>query len=121
MAITIRVFGYLNPQSIAIPPPKSIQIGDLVIQEISTVPIELVTGIKWCNGPNEALGYVIARTYDYESTIDIMPNFWRSRELTEAAFIDLFRRTFKIYNLTKGADIKSWLNGHGYWTSWAEV
>ncbi len=78
--------------------------------------------LKWWNGPNEDLGYVIA----YEDAngqhigadgIQAYLGFRRSTAKTEASFIEL-ANNFTGQTFTTGDGAKTWLNNNGYWTSW---
>lgn len=80
------------------------------------------SSLKWWNGPDEDLGYIIA----YEDSlgqhiggdeIQAYLGFRRSTIKTEASFLqlvsDMFNQTFPNGDLAK-----TWLNNNGYWTSW---
>jgi len=80
------------------------------------------SSLKWWNGPDEDLGYVIAKPDPDglhiggdEATAYL--GFRRSTVKTEASFLqlvsDMFDETF-----TSADNAKIWLNNSGYWTSW---
>jgi hypothetical protein len=69
-----------------------------------------VGGVTWINGPDEDLGFIIARTLD-----DRM-RFWRSGT-TEASFVTTVNTIFKT-SFSTGASASDWLNTNGYWTSY---
>lgn len=80
------------------------------------------TSLKFWNGPDENLGYIIAESDPGGSRVgaDGVPaflGFIRSSVKTEASFLqlvnDIFNQTFP-----NGDTAKSWLNSNGYWTSW---
>lgn len=79
--------------------------------------------LKWWNGPDEDLGYVITKPdpdglhIGGDETIAYL-GFRRSDSKTEASFIELANNMFN-QNFTTGNDAKTWLNNNGYWTSWA--
>ena len=80
------------------------------------------TSLKFWNGPDENLGYIIAQPDPQGSHIgaDGVPaflGFIRSSVKTEAAFIELVNTSFN-QNFTTGDTAKEWLNNGGYWTSW---
>ena len=80
------------------------------------------SSLKWWNGPDEDLGYVIAKP-DPEGLhlggdeVQAYLGFRRSATKSEASFLqlvnDMFNQTFANGNLAK-----TWLNNNGYWTSW---
>lgn len=80
------------------------------------------SSLKWWNGPDEDLGYVIAKP-DVEGShigadgIQAYLGFRRSTLKTEASFIEL-ANNFTGQSFTTGDAAKSWLNSNGYWTSW---
>ena len=80
------------------------------------------TGLKWWNGPDEDLGYVIAhQTPSGQSGADgdtAYLGFWRSDDLSEASFISL-ANTVSGQSFTGGTEAKTWLNDNGYWASYS--
>lgn len=80
------------------------------------------TGLKWWNGPDEDLGYVVAlpdpegNSTGADSERAYL-NFIRSSAKTEAAFIEMVNAKFN-QAFTTGNAAKTWLNTNGYWTSW---
>jgi hypothetical protein len=81
------------------------------------------TGLKWWNGPDEDLGYVIAhQTPSGQPGADgdtAYLGFWRSDSLTDNSFINL-AKTISGQNFTGGTQAKTWLNNNGYWTSFTD-
>ena len=74
-------------------------------------------GVKWFNGPDESIGWVLgfAREDNQE------PGFIRTDNKTDAEFLSMVnnlpeRRSQSAF--TDGASAKTWLNTNGYWTSW---
>ncbi len=102
----------------------TIQIGSLAIG----TPTSGTTGSpKWWNGPDEDLGYVIAKSVsgntqptpivgEYASV-----GFYRSTGLTESSFIDLAQKISTNQTFSTGNAAYLWLTGNGYWSSWVYV
>jgi len=82
------------------------------------------TGLKWWNGPDEDLGYVIAhQTPSGQSGADgdtAYLGFWRSDSLTDNSFINL-SQNISGQSFAGGTQAKTWLNSNGYWTSWEDT
>lgn len=81
----------------------------------------LATGLKWWNGPDEDLGYVIALPnptgqMGADETTSYL-GFWRSTELTDASFIQLGNNLLSS-NFTTANEVKTALNTAGFWTSY---
>lgn len=101
------------------------QIGNLAIGE-PTSGFE-ATGLKWWNGPDEDLGYVIAhQTPGGQSGADETTaylGFLRTTTITDGAFISLAEAVSVSHgspqNFSTGAQAKTWLNDNGYWTSYS--
>jgi hypothetical protein len=80
-------------------------------------------GLKWWGGPDEDLGYVIAKTIPPNNQPTEVPGltgdvaFNRSMVKTEASFLDIVKIAFG-QTFGTGDDAKTWLNNNGYWTSW---
>jgi hypothetical protein len=115
---TSRAFAYNTGSSIS----GTLQIGDLAIsasnQDYSSNP----GGIKWWQGADEDLGYVIAYSQPdglHPTPTDVLASlgFKRSALKTEASFIVLANQVAgQIF--ASGDNAKTWLNANGYWTSW---
>lgn len=80
------------------------------------------SSLKWWNGPDEDLGYIITKPdpdglHIGGDEAQAYLGFRRSIAKTEASFLqlvnDMFNQTFP-----NGDTAKSWLNSNGYWTSW---
>lgn len=112
---TSRPFSFNTGSSIA----GTQQLGQLAIGTPTAGFSE--TGLKWWNGPDEDLGYVIAMPnpsgqMGADGTIAYL-GFWRSDAKTEASFLQLapliLGQTFP-----SGDQFKTMLNNIGLWTSW---
>jgi len=97
------------------------QIGDLAIG-IPTAGFD-ATGIRWYNGPDEDLGYVIA--YPQSGGTQPLPvsgtgyvQFWRTKVFSDQSFIDLCNSVIKTQTFTDTSTAKTYLNNNGYWTSY---
>jgi hypothetical protein len=84
------------------------------------------SGVQWWNGPDESIGYVIAKPnvngdqHTPISGVFAYIAFRRSATLTEASFLEE-ANNLTGQNFTTGDDAKTWLNDNGYWTSWGSV
>jgi hypothetical protein len=84
------------------------------------------SSLKWWNGPDEDLGYVVAQPVTSlnqpspdGSTAGV--GFWRSQSKSDASFIELVNRLPQRAGQTlfsTGASASSWLNSNGFWSSW---
>jgi len=112
---TARPFAYNTGSSIA----GTEQIGNLAIGTPTNGFAS--TGLKWWNGPDEDLGYVIAhQTPSGQPGADGTTanlGFFRSNVLTDNSFISLVE-TISGESFTGGTEAKTWLNNNGYWTSY---
>ena len=114
-----RPFAYNN----GAPIPGTAQIGDLAIGYPDSGFVG--SGLKWWNGPDEDLGYVIAKPDPSGSHIGAdgeaaYLGFHRSLEKTEGSLISLVESLYGQTFIT-GSAAKSWLNSNGYWTSFGET
>ena len=81
--------------------------------------------LKWWNGPDEDLGYVIAKPdpeglhRGADGDIAYL-GFWRTNGKTDAAFIELGNYLLQ-YNLATTAEVKAALETANYWTSYGEA
>jgi len=120
---TGTVFGYNTGTTIL----GTTQIGNLVIVTAETQSSFTLdpNGVKFWQGPDEDLGYVIAGTvpagnqpnFDYR---DAYVGFWRSSELSEISFVDYTNYLFN-QSFTGGTQAKTYLNNNGYWTSYPRL
>jgi hypothetical protein len=124
MAIT-RPFAFNTGSTIT----GTIQVGNLAIGVDAYDYSEQPGGVRWWNGPDESLGYVIA----HETLAGNQPNpldipaflgFWRTEGLDESLFISLSEwvseKDGDPQAFLTGDDAKLWLNNNGYWTSFGE-
>ena len=116
---TSRPFAY-NTGS---PIPGTEQVGNLAIGW-PTSGFQS-TGLEWWNGPDEELGYIIAKQVPADNQPTPVPDtasvaFSRSTALTQSSFI-LLANSIGNQVFANGADAKTWLNNNGFWTSWEDV
>lgn len=113
---TSRPFAYNTGASI----PGTQQIGNLAVGTPSA-GFES-TGLKWWNGPDEDLGYVIAHQNPTGqpgadgTTANL--GFWRSSDLTDASFISLVE-AISDQDFATATDAKNWVDSNNYWTSFS--
>ena len=116
---TTRPFAYNSGTTIS----GTEQIGEIAVGVSSSLNYsENAGGVRWWNGPDEDLGYVITHTTlsGNQPNPDGVPSyigFWRSVTKTENDFITLTNGLFN-QNFSSGNDCKTYLNSNGYWTSW---
>ena len=113
---TSRPFAY-NPSQTNIP-------GVELFGYLSVGPIGSgkITGLTTWNGPNEDLGYVIAKVvYDNSQPTPIgfsaSVAFYRSSTFTEAAFLHIVNRGLHL-NYSEGSVANNYLLSNGYWTNY---
>lgn len=96
------------------------QVGNIAIGT-PDVGFEL-SGVQWWNGPDESVGYVIAKPnvngdqHTPVSGVFAHVAFLRSADLTDASFIELVNVHFH-QNFSTANDAKSYLTTNNYWTS----
>lgn len=116
---TSRPFAY----NTGAPIPGTEQVGNLAIG-LPTNGFQ-ATGLEWWNGPDEELGYIIAKPVPSDTQPTPVPDtasvaFSRSTGLTQSSFIQL-ANSIGNQVFVSGAAAKTWLNNNGYWTSWVDV
>jgi hypothetical protein len=116
---TSRPFAY----NTGAPIPGTEQVGNLAIGW-PTAGFES-TGLEWWNGPDEELGYIIAKQVPADNQPTPVPDtasvaFSRSTALTQGSFI-LLANSIGNQVFANGSAAKTWLNNNGYWTSWEDV
>ena len=126
---TSRPFAY-NP----IPPNSPIsgttQLGNLAIGVLNEQYTLNFGGVRWWNGPDEDLGYVIAvpvsgntqPTPDSGTTASV--GFYRSKFLTNPSFLnisDYLGRKQGQPPFATTNDAYDWLTSQGYWTSFVPL
>lgn len=119
MSIT-RPFAYNTGPSIA----GTIQVGNIAVGGTATGYGAGLGGLKWWNGPDETLGYIIcnevlAGNQPNPESVPAYIGFKRSSALTEASFIQLSNSIpGSPGDFASGVAAKAWLNTNGYWTSY---
>jgi hypothetical protein len=113
---TARPFAY-NPGTTI---PGTEQLGNLSIG----IPTSGFTdNPQYWNGPDEDLGYVIAKPISGNTQptpliiITASVGFGRSPLKTEESFVEYTNSIFG-QSFTTGSQAKEWLNNNGYWTSY---
>jgi hypothetical protein len=83
-------------------------------------------GVRWWNGPDEDLGYVIC--YSVPEQNHPSPDgpiagvgFFRSEFLTESSFIEIAEYVSSGQTFATGNDASTWLTSNGYWNSWVSI
>jgi hypothetical protein len=83
-------------------------------------------GVRWWNGPDEDLGYVIC--YSVPALNHPSPDgpiagvgFFRSKFLTEPSFIEIAEYVSSGQTFATGNDASTWLTSNGYWNSWVSI
>lgn len=115
---TARPFAYNTGSTIS----GTIQLGDLAIGVDPLDYASGVGGVRWWNGPDEDLGYIICRPNlnGNQPNPDNDPayiRFLRSKLKTEESFVSLTNVVFN-QSFTTGTQCKTYLNNNGYWTSY---
>jgi len=118
---TSRPFAYNTGSTIS----GTIQLGDLAI---GVDPLDYsgsVGGVRWWEGPDEDLGYVICRpNYNgNQPNPDNVPayiRFSRSKLKTEQSFVELVNTVFN-QTFTTGNECNNYLDSNGYWSSWVNT
>lgn len=111
----------------------TLQVGNLAVGVTASGYNSGVGGVRWWNGPDESLGYVIA----HEVPLGNQPfnpaigatsayvGFWRSENLTENSFVNLSNwvnlGVGGTGGFSNGSQAKIWLNSNGYWTSYGSI
>ena len=117
---TSRPFAYNNGSPI-VPIPGTIQLGSLAIGTPNDGFAS--TGLEWWMGPDEDLGYIIARPVPDDSQptpvsgVTASVAFIRTSALTDVSFIALVNSYFNQIFTTVG-ECLIWLSANGYWTSY---
>jgi len=121
-----RPFAY-NPGSLI---SGTTQLGDLAIGVLNEQYTLNYGGVRWWNGPDEELGYVIA--VPVSGNTQPTPNsgttasvgFYRSKFLTNPSFLeisDYLGRKQSQPPFATTNDAYDWLTNQGYWTSFVPV
>lgn len=133
---TSRPFGYFNGTP-PLPSGTIEQYGNIVVGVGDLNYVGGEGGIRWWNGPDEDLGYVIAKTNVsiLEEPQQPTPNtgqtingityplefgsvgFSRTKGKNTGLFIAM-ANSLTGQNFQTGSEAKLWLETNGYWTSW---
>ena len=116
---TARDFAYSTGSA----PSGSTKFGNIVVGKPTNGFVG--TGVNWWGGPDEDLGYIIAKSNpiaSWTTRIGVNSNIGFSRSLfkTEESFLSMVNNDY-VKSFTTGSDAKTWLNQNGYWTSWGEI
>jgi hypothetical protein len=116
---TARTFAY-NPGA---PISGTEQVGDIAVGIEPQDYSGGYGGVRWWNGPDEDLGYVICYSVPSEDHPSPDGNvagvgFFRSELLTEESFIQIAEYVSGNQIFNNGSEAKIWLNNNGYWTSY---
>ena len=118
---TTRPFAYNTASTIE----GTIQVGTLSVgvseQDYSSNP----GGVKWWMGPDEDLGYVIAKsvpsnTQPTEVGVTASVGFERTSSKTDELFIELSNRVVN-QGFTGATEASLWLTDNGYWNSYLGI
>lgn len=83
-----------------------------------------IGGVKWWMGPDEEIGYVIAKpVHDFEQPNKVGASagvaFNRTSNFSDESFIRLFKKLNLTSDVLNDAtEIRDWLLNNGYWTSY---
>ena len=117
---TARPFAYNTGSTI----DGTIQVGDLAVG-FPTVGFS-ATGLEWWNGPDEELGYVIAKSVPDDSQPTPVPGvtasvgFFRTSGFNDNEFIN-YTNALLNSNYTAATDASSGLTSNGYWNSYTTL
>ena len=105
------------------------QYGDLVVGNIETDYSSDYGGVKWWEGPDEELGYVIGNARPGGQPVPVgvtggpaYVGFWRSTLLTDNSFLSLANYIGAQNSeppFATTSDAVTWLNANGYYTSYS--
>ena len=106
------------------------QVGDIAVSEADVEYSANYGGLQWWGGPDESLGYVIAKSVSGNtqptpiSGTTASLGFYGTKNMDnpfdESTFVDLVNGVFN-QNFVNGSDAKTWLNNNGYWTSFTSI
>lgn len=121
---TSRPFAY-NTESLI---PGTEQIGNIAIGVSTSLNYSSgAGGLRWWNGPDEDLGYVIAQSVPSGNQpnpdgVSASVGFFRSSEKSEISFVELANviQGGSTESFTTGLEARTWLNANGYWTSYID-
>jgi hypothetical protein len=123
MAVIQKIFAYNTGSLIS----GTTQVGDIAVSEANVEYSANFGGLQWWGGPDESLGYVIAKSVSGNtqptpiSGITASLGFYGTKNMAnpfdESTFVDLVNGVFN-QSFVNGSDAKTWLNNNGYWTSY---
>ena len=118
---TTRPFAYNTGTTIN----GTTQVGTLAVGTTSLDYSTNPGGVKWWMGPDEELGYVIAKSVPSNSQttpvgVNASVGFERSTSLTDNSFIDL-ANIITNQGFTGATQASTWLTANGYWNSYAST
>ena len=108
-----RPFAYNSGSAIA----GTVKYGNLTVATSSQNFSGGYGGVKWWNGPDESIGWVLG----FAREDNQQPGFIRTDSKTDAEFLSMVNNLSERKNqtpFTDGAAAKTWLNANGYWTNW---
>ena len=119
-----RPFAYNTGSTIS----GTIQLGDLAI---GVDPLDYtggIGGVRWWNGPDEDLGYVIAAPVSGNTQptpllgVFASLGFYRTSGFLDSDFIDLAQSVSSAYGTPQtflsATDASTWLTTNGFWNSY---
>ena len=122
---TARPFAYNPPPNAVIAGTE--QVGSLAV---GTPTSGFTSNPQFWNGPDEELGYVIAKPISGNTqptpilgvfaSVGFLGTKNMSNPLNEATFVELTNSSFN-QNFTTGNDASTWLTNNGYWNSWVSI
>ncbi len=108
-------------------PSGTERYGDLLVGiDMSNPYNSNYSGVKWWNGADEDLGYIIATTVateDQPTPVDGdvgSVGFFSTTTFNNSEFVGLVK-IITGYNPSSATDAKNYLLSNGYWTSWTET
>lgn len=116
---TTRLFAYNTGSTI----PDTEEVGYLAISNSNDRYDLDYGGVKWWMGPDEDLGYVIAKSVpNNTNTTQITGlfasvDFYRSKDFNESSFL-FFANKAAGQTFTSGNDASEYLTNNGFWNNW---
>jgi hypothetical protein len=106
--------------------PGTSQTGSIAVGVTASGYNSGVGGVRWWNGPDEDLGYIIGKTVPAGNQpnpdgVAAYLGFLRSSSFTDSSFVSLTNYVANgatAFTNTQGNQAKDWLNSNGYWTSY---
>lgn len=100
------------------------QVGNLAVGTTSQDYSSNIGGVRWWNGPEENLGYVIGIPVSGGNQptsvfgVDASVGFYRSDAKTDNSFNSLVNNVFS-QSFTNASSASAWLTGNGYWNTYS--